>query len=92
MGKIHTFFEKAIPYAIAYGALRKTYHVNQPVGYPSETEDLYITTKVLIVAFGTANNIYLWPTAIVRDVYAFEGFMRGHVQSPARDILEVICK
>jgi hypothetical protein len=95
--KIQMFFEKAVPYALVYGAIRKSIHVNQeiskcPFGTNKETEELYTTTKILLVTFEAFSNVYLWPTAIVRDVYAFEGFLRGHPRPPAKTIMEIMCR
>ena len=96
MSRLGIFLNKAIPYACAYGAIRKACHVHYPIQkHPysgsDETEELYVTTKVLLVAFSAASNMYLWPVSILRDVYAFESTMRGNVHKPARDIVEVIC-
>lgn len=95
--KIYNFFDKVTPYAFGYGAIRKMYHVSHPIqknpySNTNETKDLYITTKVLLITFGAASNIYLWPTAVIRDIYACEGMLRGHIKSPARDIIELICQ
>jgi len=80
--KINNFFNNALPFGMVYGAIRKAYYVDTtirkwPYGSNEETEDLYFTTKALLITWGAVSNGYLWPVAIIRDVYHVEGLLRG---------------
>ncbi len=73
-------FTRLAPYALAYGLARKIVHVSHATQYNYKTkknEDLFLVTKTGIVILGGFSNVCYWPINIVRDLHAFEAYVRG---------------
>ena len=94
-------FNRILPYAMLYGAIRKTIHVNvfqlKSTNYDyyksdktQKTQPLYLTTKICIVAFSGASCGYLWPVYVCKDIYDMETYLRGDTKYVLDDIRELL--
>jgi hypothetical protein len=69
-----------VPIGTTYGAIRKGLQViNAPVVDKQTTKasDMYVTTKVVLVAHGAFFGSVLWPLMAIKDVYQIEANIRG---------------
>ena len=81
-----TAFERAyFQFGMAHGLIRKTVQLHDAKVYNYDTrepEDLFVTSKIALGAWGVAMNLTLWPVFLAKDIHALEGHLRGYEYPP----------
>ena len=72
-------------FGLAHGLLRKTVQLHDAQVYNYDTgadEDMFMTTKIALGAYGAAANVWLWPVFLAMDIHSLEGRLRGYQYPP----------
>ena len=70
------------PITLAYGALRKTIQLSGAKLHDfkdNKEKDMYYTSKFGIITLSAFATMSIWPFAILKDIYKFEGYVRGDI-------------
>ena len=72
-------------FGLAHGLLRKTVQLHDAQVYNYDTgapEDIFVTTKIALGAYGVAVNVWVWPLFLAMDIHSLEGRLRGYEYPP----------